>query len=228
MLAGLAAGWVDAVVGGGGLIQLPALVLGLPGRGAGAHPRHQQARLDLRHRRSARSPTTAGSGPTCARPCRWRWSPSSARSAAPWSASHLPKAAFNPILLVVLVGVGAYTLLRPELGSRDLAAVRGPPAHAGGGRRRAGGRLLRRRARPRHRLLPRLRPRRADGLRVPARPAPRPRSPTSPPTSAALVIFVPQGAVIWRVGLLDGRRATSSAATSAHAPPCRAAPASSG
>ena len=31
MLAGLAAGWVDAVVGGGGLIQLPALVLGLPG-----------------------------------------------------------------------------------------------------------------------------------------------------------------------------------------------------
>ena len=27
----LAAGWVDAVVGGGGLIQLPALVLGLPG-----------------------------------------------------------------------------------------------------------------------------------------------------------------------------------------------------
>ena len=28
---GLAAGFVDAVVGGGGLIQLPALVLGLPG-----------------------------------------------------------------------------------------------------------------------------------------------------------------------------------------------------
>ena len=29
-LAGLAAGFVEAVVGGGGLIQLPALVLGLP------------------------------------------------------------------------------------------------------------------------------------------------------------------------------------------------------
>ena len=29
-LAGLAAGFVDAVVGGGGLIQLPALLLGLP------------------------------------------------------------------------------------------------------------------------------------------------------------------------------------------------------
>ena len=30
-LAGLTAGFVDAVVGGGGLIQLPALLLGLPG-----------------------------------------------------------------------------------------------------------------------------------------------------------------------------------------------------
>ncbi len=30
-LAGLAAGFVDAVVGGGGLMQLPALLLGLPG-----------------------------------------------------------------------------------------------------------------------------------------------------------------------------------------------------
>ena len=29
-LAGLAAGFVDAVVGGSGLIQLPALVIGLP------------------------------------------------------------------------------------------------------------------------------------------------------------------------------------------------------
>jgi uncharacterized membrane protein YfcA len=30
-LAGLSAGFVDAVVGGGGLIQLPAILLGLPG-----------------------------------------------------------------------------------------------------------------------------------------------------------------------------------------------------
>ena len=28
VLAGFAAGWVDAVVGGGGLVQLPALLLG--------------------------------------------------------------------------------------------------------------------------------------------------------------------------------------------------------
>ena len=31
-LAALAAGWIDAVVGGGGLLLLPALLLGLPAR----------------------------------------------------------------------------------------------------------------------------------------------------------------------------------------------------
>lgn len=31
VLAGMAAGWVDAVVGGGGLIQLPALLVLFPG-----------------------------------------------------------------------------------------------------------------------------------------------------------------------------------------------------
>ena len=31
VLAAFVAGWIDAVVGGGGLVQLPALVLGLPG-----------------------------------------------------------------------------------------------------------------------------------------------------------------------------------------------------
>ena len=30
VLAAFLAGWVDAVVGGGGLIQLPALLIGLP------------------------------------------------------------------------------------------------------------------------------------------------------------------------------------------------------
>ena len=49
-LAGLAAGFVDAVVGGGGLIQLPAVLLGLPN----ASPvqvlaTKRQAGVDLRH-----------------------------------------------------------------------------------------------------------------------------------------------------------------------------------
>ena len=36
-LAALAAGWIDAVVGGGGLLLLPALLLGLPGGTPAAH-----------------------------------------------------------------------------------------------------------------------------------------------------------------------------------------------
>ena len=44
------AGWVDAVSGGGGLVQLPALLIVLPGGRAGAGARHQQAVVGLRHR----------------------------------------------------------------------------------------------------------------------------------------------------------------------------------
>ena len=36
---------------------------------------------------------------------------------------HIPKAAFNPIILVMLVVVGAYTLLKPDLGRETAAAV---------------------------------------------------------------------------------------------------------
>jgi uncharacterized membrane protein YfcA len=117
MLAGLAAGWVDAVVGGGGLIQLPALVLGLPG----AAPVQILATNKL------------GSicGTSVSSVTYYRRVRPDLRTAVPMAlvaflgalggalvASHLPKAAFNPILLVVLVAVGAYTLLRPQLGSR--------------------------------------------------------------------------------------------------------------
>ena len=115
MLAGLAAGWVDAVVGGGGLIQLPALVLGLPG----AAPVHILATNKL------------GSicGTSVSSVTYYRRVRPDLRTAVPMAlvaflgalggavvASHLPKAAFNPIVLVCLVVVGAYTLLKPDLG----------------------------------------------------------------------------------------------------------------
>ena len=48
-LAGLAAGYVDAVVGGGGLIQLPALLLGLPGAGPVEVLGTNKLVVDLRH-----------------------------------------------------------------------------------------------------------------------------------------------------------------------------------
>lgn len=115
-LAALAAGFVDAVVGGGGLIQLPALVLGLPG----AAPVQVLATNKL------------GSicGTSVSSLTYYRRVRPHAGTFVPLMgfafvgsfggalvASHIPKDAFQPIVLVVLVAVGAYVLLRPELGS---------------------------------------------------------------------------------------------------------------
>jgi uncharacterized membrane protein YfcA len=114
-LAGFAAGWVDAVVGGGGLIQLPALVLGFPG----ATP----AQLLATNKISSIF-GTATSSITYGRRVR-----PDLRTALPMAAVafvgaiggaliglNIPKSAFNPIILVMLIVVGAYTVFRPTLG----------------------------------------------------------------------------------------------------------------
>ncbi|CAN5261768.1 TSUP family transporter [soil metagenome] len=114
-LAALAAGFVDAVVGGGGLIQLPALLLGLPG----AAPVHVLATNKLAsicgtsvssvtyYRRVRPDPATFG-------PLMVLAFIGSAGGAV--VASHLPSEAFNPIVLAALVIVGAYVLFKPDLG----------------------------------------------------------------------------------------------------------------
>src|SRR5690242_19128581 len=114
-LAAFGAGWVDAVVGGGGLVQLPALLLGFPS----ATPAQLLATNKL-----ASIAGTATSSLTY-----WKRVRPDLRTALPMAAVayvgavlgaiiglHIPKAAFNPIILVMLIAVGAYTLLRPELG----------------------------------------------------------------------------------------------------------------
>lgn len=114
-LAAVAAGFVDAVVGGGGLIQLPALLLGLPN----AAPVQILATNKLGsicgttvssatyYRRIKPDPRTFGpmmvlafAGSFC----------------GALVASHIPRKAFEPIVLVALVVVGAYVLLKPSLG----------------------------------------------------------------------------------------------------------------
>ena len=116
-LAGLAAGWVDAVVGGGGLIQLPALMIAF---GPGAAPVHALATNKL-----ASIMGTSVSAATFYR----RVQPD-LTTAAPAAiaallgacggaalASLVPKAAFTPIIIVVLIGVLVLVLTRPQLGS---------------------------------------------------------------------------------------------------------------
>lgn len=119
IIAAFAAGWIDAVVGGGGLIQLPALMVAFPG----AAPIHLLATNKL-----ASICGTSTSSITYVRRIR-----PDLRTALPLAlaafagslggafiASHIPRAAFNPIILLVLVLVGAYTLLKPAMGAETL------------------------------------------------------------------------------------------------------------
>lgn len=116
-LAAFCAGWVDAVVGGGGLIQLPALLLGFPqatpvqilatnklgsicGTSVSAVTYYRRVRPDLRTAVPLALLAFAGS------------------LIGALLASSIPKAAFSPIILVVLIGVGSYTLVKPGLGHK--------------------------------------------------------------------------------------------------------------
>ena len=123
-VAAFAAGWIDAVVGGGGLVQLPALLVLLPG----ASP----AQL-LATNKFGSIFGTATSSVTYYRRVR-----PDLRTALPMAGVafvgsilgaviglHIPKSAFNPIILVLLVGVGAYTLLKPDLGRESMRRFHG-------------------------------------------------------------------------------------------------------
>jgi uncharacterized membrane protein YfcA len=125
VLAAVAAGFVDAVVGGGGLVQLPALLLGLP---------HASPVQILATNKLGSICGTTVSSVTYYR--RVRPDP---RTFLPLMAlaftgavlgalvaSQIPREAFEPIVLVVLVAVGGYVLLKPELGSEtELRHARG-------------------------------------------------------------------------------------------------------
>jgi uncharacterized membrane protein YfcA len=117
VLAAGFAGFVDAVVGGGGLIQLPALLLWLPG----AAPVQVLATNKL----------ASICGTTVSSATYYRRVRPDPRTFLPLMAlaftgsffgalvaRHIPASAFDPIVLVVLVVVGAYVLVRPSLGEQ--------------------------------------------------------------------------------------------------------------
>jgi len=114
-LAAVCAGWVDAVVGGGGLIQIPALLLGFP----------QVAPVQI----LATNKLSSICGTSVSAVTYYRRVRPDRRTAIPLAlmafagsligasfASHISRAAFSPIILVMLIGVGTYTLLMPRLG----------------------------------------------------------------------------------------------------------------
>ncbi|MCI9887250.1 TSUP family transporter [Micrococcales bacterium 31B] len=123
IVAGFAAGFVDAVVGGGGLIQLPALLL-VPGLG----PVQAMATNKL------------GSicGTITSSITYYRRSHPDLRRAVPMAAvallgsvggalvaSHLPASVLVPIVLVALVVVLAYTIARPRAGADHAVKLEG-------------------------------------------------------------------------------------------------------
>ncbi len=116
LLSALLAGWVDAISGGGGLVQLPALVLLAPaaapaqvlatnklssicGTAVAAGTYYRRVRPDLRTAVPMAAVALCGAAGGAA------------------LASHLPAAVFRPLVLALLVVVGGYTLLRPGLGA---------------------------------------------------------------------------------------------------------------
>ena len=127
ILAAFVAGWVDAVVGGGGLIQLPALLIGLPSSTPPA--------VILGTNKISSFCGTATSSLTYALrvPLDWRTVAPLVVASAVGSAvgaslaKLLPRDAFTPIVLVALIGVGIYVWRRPQLG---MVSIR---KHAGRG-----------------------------------------------------------------------------------------------
>ncbi len=109
------AGFVDAVAGGGGLVQLPALLIGISdkpipmilgtnkipsifGTSTAAASYFKKVRPDLRLTISMALPALIGS------------------VAGARLASHFPTSVFHPLILALLILVGIYTWRKPELG----------------------------------------------------------------------------------------------------------------
>ena len=119
MLAvGAFAGWVDAVVGGGGLLQIPAMFLAIPGRPAATASGTSKV---------AAAPGTAVAAVTFSRGVELDKRFGAAAGAiaccfsagGAWLASSIPSEVLKPIIISVLICVAAFMALRPKFGSGE-------------------------------------------------------------------------------------------------------------
>lgn len=129
ILASTLAGLVDSVAGGGGLIQLPALLVALPktppaellgtnklpsflGTASATASYLRKLRPDFRIAFAMAIPAFIGS------------------ASGATVATLIPKDAFRPIILIALVAVFIYTLLKKELGLHDKKGDRSAKTYA--------------------------------------------------------------------------------------------------
>lgn len=117
-----AAGWIDAVVGGGGLLSLPALLVALPGV--------PTATLLGTNKVMAVTGTTSAAATYLRRTdVDVSFASAAAGVALPAAAggalvaSALPGSIFRPVIMVALLAVGLFVTLRPDFG-RTHASVR--------------------------------------------------------------------------------------------------------
>lgn len=131
VIAAFAAGWIDAVVGGGGLLQLPALLL-IPGitpvqalatnkfasvfgTATSSVTYYRRAKPDIRTALPMAGIALAGSFGGAA------------------VATVLPASAFKPIIVVALLAVALFTAFRPQLGAATALRFRGRKHHVTAG-----------------------------------------------------------------------------------------------
>ncbi|WP_307540672.1 TSUP family transporter [Streptomyces sp. V3I8] len=121
-LAALAAGWIDAVVGGGGLLLLPALLLGLPNTGS-------VAQYALGTNKAVAIVGTTGAAVTYARKApvdvgtavRIGLAALVGSTAGAFVATGMSTEILKPVVMVVLLGVGAFVIMKPAFGTAPSA-----------------------------------------------------------------------------------------------------------
>ncbi|MEV6202335.1 TSUP family transporter [Streptomyces sp. NPDC051771] len=128
-LAALVAGWIDAVVGGGGLLLMPALLIGLPnatypyvtgtnkavsivGTTGAAITYARKTRVPVRTAVRVGLAALAGS------------------SAGALFTTAVDEAVLRPLIIVVLVAVAAFVILKPSFGARPAGEDRAPLTRA--------------------------------------------------------------------------------------------------
>lgn len=115
-LTGFVAGWIDAVVGGGGVIQLPGLLIGLPAS-------TPVATISGTNKLSSVAGTAMAAGTYVAK-VKIAWpitlgvivTAFAGSSLGAHLVQYLPRTAFWPIMVIVVGAVGVYTWRRPALG----------------------------------------------------------------------------------------------------------------
>jgi uncharacterized membrane protein YfcA len=116
--AALAAGWIDAVVGGGGLLMMPVLLLGLPDTSSAAQ-------YALGTNKAMAIVGTTGAAVTYTRKTpvdvglavRVGLAAVAGSTAGAFVAAGMSTDILKPVIMVVLLGVGAFVIFRPAFGT---------------------------------------------------------------------------------------------------------------